>query len=316
MIRPEMTAVVPAHAAEAHVARALQSLLDQHLSPGAMEIIVVDDGSPDRTAEIARATLQRSPYAWQIVANAQARGAAGARNQGLNLARGEWLQFLDADDELVPGKLRAQLAQARVAPDKTAVIYSEFRREPGRAVHFPAVAAAVDPLTSLLAGDGFIQIGAQLVRRQAALAIGGFDPAFKHIEDVDFLQRLLMTGHRLEALALGAPGLIFHQGAQTVARPTTPAFHDEVSRSLATAETMWRRNGLTALQAEVLVQGYAMCIRKAPSEDLGKRLDALGPTRGKLGWLARLLGHYDAARVLSRLRPTFAPSAAASRAGS
>src|SRR5438132_1122109 len=90
--------LIPVYNAEAFVAEAIQSALDQTWP--AKEVIAVDDGSTDRSPEILEGFGGRVKIIEQ-----ENRGASAARNRALNQAQGEFIQFLDADDLLSPDKL-------------------------------------------------------------------------------------------------------------------------------------------------------------------------------------------------------------------
>ncbi|MDH3669858.1 MAG: glycosyltransferase [Gammaproteobacteria bacterium] len=96
-----ISVIIPTHNRARLLERALQSVLGQ--AKPAREIIVVDDGSDDGTAEIMRARLPQIHCIWQ-----RTRGVANARNRGIEAASGDWLAFLDSDDEWLPRKLASQ----------------------------------------------------------------------------------------------------------------------------------------------------------------------------------------------------------------
>jgi glycosyltransferase involved in cell wall biosynthesis len=117
---PFVSIVIPCYNAERYVGEAIQSALDQTYTN--REVIVIDDGSTDRSVEVIRSfgdTLR-----WESGSN---HGGSTARNRGLKLARGEFVQFLDADDLLHPNKLSSQvpLAEANWAD----VVYCDWRTE-------------------------------------------------------------------------------------------------------------------------------------------------------------------------------------------
>jgi hypothetical protein len=95
--------VVPVFDVEPYLDRCLASVVDQHLQPGSLEVIVVDDGSTDGSRAIAEAWAQRHP-AVTVVAQ-ENRGLGAARNAGIRRARGSYLLFLDSDDYLASGVL-------------------------------------------------------------------------------------------------------------------------------------------------------------------------------------------------------------------
>ncbi|MHB1203953.1 MAG: glycosyltransferase family 2 protein, partial [Rhodospirillaceae bacterium] len=100
-----VSTVVPALNAARFIKRAIDSALAQGIAES--EIIVVDDGSTDETCRIVESYRARGV---RLVRHAQRRGASAARNTGIAAARGEYVAFLDADDEWLPEKLSRQLA--------------------------------------------------------------------------------------------------------------------------------------------------------------------------------------------------------------
>lgn len=104
MTGADISVIVPVYNTERYLEEALRSLLAQTLRPA--EIIVIDDGSTDRTPEIAQAFGDLIRYARQENA-----GTPAARNHGLRLARGEMIAFLDADDRYHANKLELQWMQ-------------------------------------------------------------------------------------------------------------------------------------------------------------------------------------------------------------
>ena len=110
MSAPSVTAIIPVHNGEHFLRDALDSILAQSHPPS--EIIVVDDGSTDRTPEIARGYEPEVTYLRQ-----QRSGPAGARNAGLRSASGDFIAFLDADDTWRPEKLERQLERFGGRPE-------------------------------------------------------------------------------------------------------------------------------------------------------------------------------------------------------
>jgi glycosyltransferase involved in cell wall biosynthesis len=97
----KISAVIPAYNAEKHIARSIDSVLAQ-MRP-ADEVIVVDDGSIDKTPDVVRSFGDKVIFIQQENA-----GVSAARNTGINAASGDWIAFLDADDEWLPEKLKLQ----------------------------------------------------------------------------------------------------------------------------------------------------------------------------------------------------------------
>lgn len=108
MKMPELSVVIPIYNAEEHLEQCLESLVSQTLKE--IEILCVDDGSTDGSAAILSDYAQRDNRF--IVLRQQNRGAGVARNKGLEVARGEYVIFLDADDFFAPDLMEKMYAQA------------------------------------------------------------------------------------------------------------------------------------------------------------------------------------------------------------
>lgn len=105
MKHPFFSVIIPSYNSENTIRRALISVLNQTETD--YEIILVDDGSIDDTVEIVKKELADRSFAWTILTGNN-QGAAGARNKGAQAAQGEFLAFLDSDDEWHPEKLSIQ----------------------------------------------------------------------------------------------------------------------------------------------------------------------------------------------------------------
>lgn len=108
---PIASIIIPAFNASAFVAETIRSCLDQTVSE--LEVIVINDGSLDDTSEIARSF--DDPRV--TVIDQENRGVGAARNHGIDIARGQYLQFLDADDLLAPNKIEAQVRRFQQTGD-------------------------------------------------------------------------------------------------------------------------------------------------------------------------------------------------------
>lgn len=109
MKRPTISCVIPAYNAEAYLAESIRSVLDQTVKPD--EVLVVDDGSADRTRQITESCGEPVRYILQ-----DGRGPSAARNYGVRVSAGEFVSFLDADDLWHPEKLARQLACFEAEP--------------------------------------------------------------------------------------------------------------------------------------------------------------------------------------------------------
>lgn len=205
---PRITVVIPAYNAAWCVRRAIDSVLAQSWSD--YELVVVDDGSTDDTADVLAA------YGAQIKVVRQTNaGLSAARNAGIKAAAGEWVAFLDADDWWLPEKLAAQMALIAREPDigfcsTSARIVSpdgeqlELWSDGG--LH-GNILADLFGANAGVAGSG----SAVLARRDLLTRCGGFDTTLRSVEDIDMWMRLAAISTYAcvpEALAciLRAPG--------------------------------------------------------------------------------------------------------------
>jgi glycosyltransferase involved in cell wall biosynthesis len=186
---PRVSVVVPVHDGEEHVADALASVLAQTVDD--LELIVVDDGSTDGTAEVVAGFTDSRV----VVVRQENRGLPAARNAGIGVARGEAIAFLDHDDVWLPGKLAAQLelldrceaccAQFEEVDEelRTVLRWDELAdRYPFERVD----ARVLVERGNLVAGSG----SAVLARTAAVREAGGFDERLVAAEDLDLWYRL------------------------------------------------------------------------------------------------------------------------------
>jgi len=187
MGQPHVSVVIPVWNAERYLKQAIESILAQDFVD--FELIVIDDGSTDRSSEIAA----EFAYDPRVILHKQANaGVVAARNAGLRVAKAEFVAFLDADDIAVPGRLAKQVAYLHAHPE-VAVIGSNityFSDADGviRTQKFPSGAAQV--AVTLETGNPLAQPSV-MMRKSMALAVGGYRDAFKFgAEDYDLWLRL------------------------------------------------------------------------------------------------------------------------------
>jgi glycosyltransferase involved in cell wall biosynthesis len=176
-----ISVIIPVFNGAAFLGDAIRSVMAQNHRP--LEIIVVDDGSTDATAEVAISFGDGIVYHRQENA-----GAPAARNQGMSISSGEIVAFLDADDLFVPGKFAQQLARFGKNPECSIVI--------GRQVH----ESLADGQELVVARSGersdglSLQLGCALFRREAFEKVGVFNVALRHCDDWDWFLRAREMG--------------------------------------------------------------------------------------------------------------------------
>jgi glycosyltransferase involved in cell wall biosynthesis len=175
-----ISVIMPVYNSERYIASALESIERQTLTP--LEVIVVDDGSTDRSAEIAGGFGGRIRSAIQ-----ENRGPAAARNHGLRLARGDVIAFLDADDLWSPDKLRRQADLLDDDPPVDVVW--------GYGQYFTEWEIPSGGRERKLGRAGLLaSLGCGLIRRRVFDQVGGFDEAMIPSEDIDWIARARHSG--------------------------------------------------------------------------------------------------------------------------
>lgn len=190
-LRAPVSVIIPAFNAAATIGRALASVASQTARPD--EVIIVDDGSQDQTAEIARTLARAMPDLSVRILSQPNRGAGAARNRALAEARAPYVAFLDADDEWLPEKLEASLRYLE-HDGLTLVAHNGWLvRDGGETLLDTArrYRAARDNLFSGLYRRGFIATSSVVARRDALAAAGGFDEALRTGQDFDLWLRVL-----------------------------------------------------------------------------------------------------------------------------
>jgi len=208
----KISVVVPVYNAETWIEETLESVRQQG---NEIEIILVDDGSRDRSVEVARAFLDRYGLSGQVLTSDENQGASSARNLGWRNATAEWIQFLDADDLLAPEKFRIQYAAAESAPENVAVLYSPWQHIAQLGGKWSPTGTVVrsdvdrDAVSRILEDRLYGYVGPTLVRRRALDAIDGFSPQMSLGEDLDLMLRLAMAGYKFQLVSSANPLFLY-----------------------------------------------------------------------------------------------------------
>jgi glycosyltransferase involved in cell wall biosynthesis len=191
-----ISVIIPACNAQDTILETIESVRKQTFTD--LEIIVINDGSKDRTLELLTAIEDRRLKVFSYT-NA---GLPTARNRGIVRASGKYISFLDADDLWTPDKLEKQLATLQTHP-KASVVYSwiavmlEAKDNCGQVSFFSGkrIWFAGDIYRQLLV-DNFIGNGSNILAKiEAIRSVGEFDPSFKSCEDWEYYLRLAAKYH-------------------------------------------------------------------------------------------------------------------------
>lgn len=281
---PTFSVVIPVFNAASTVGRAIESVLGQRW--GVQELIVVDDGSADDSAEEVARFGNRVTYIRQDNA-----GVSAARNRGAEVATGEWLAFLDADDWYYPDRLRRHAEwiarDGRLdfltgdydyrRADGSRISGSMEQHESGRAMLRKAAGNREVLMTqadlSLFIAAHFGDTHTLSVRRSTFAQVGGYPEGFKVCEDVFFLARLCAVSCRVGVVCEPLAAYVIHDDSATRRDRLRAQMENVRALKALTAEAAGFpaaiRNGVkTRLRHGRLNLGYAL-VR------LGRRRDAL-----------------------------------------
>ncbi len=234
---PLISVLMPVYNAQRYVAKAVDSILHQTL--GDFELLIVDDGSTDRSLKI----LQR--YAAQddrirLISRPNT-GYVRALNQMLALAQGEFVARMDADDVALPDRFAKQVAFLQQHPEVVCVGGAQdWIDAAGRfLLHHPEAEANADIQQLALTGQTPINHPSAMMRRSALLQVGGYDESFHPAEDLDLWLKLGEIG---QLANLKATVLQYRQHDQSVSERLQDQQTEQRRRACQQA---WQRRGIT-----------------------------------------------------------------------
>ncbi|MGD1803889.1 glycosyltransferase family 2 protein [Dapis sp. BLCC M126] len=187
---PRVSVIIPVYNCDRYISQAIESILAQTYQ--SYEIIVIDDGSTDNTRLALQPYIETINYVYQ-----ENQGVSAARNHGIDLARGELIAFLDADDFFLPDKLTAQVGVFDAQPN-LGIVHSGWRRvnQQGDTIKDETPWNYVPKLDL----EGWLRwkpigtMGTLMFRRHWLKQVGSFEAGLGQAEDVDLLLRLALQG--------------------------------------------------------------------------------------------------------------------------
>jgi len=298
---------MPTYNGEKFIAAALESVQEQHNE--GIELIVVDDGSSDRTLEIVRDFARTLPI--RIICPGKMGNWVTATNVGLREAKGEWACFLHQDDLWLPGRMERLRPEMGKAEGPLIVHNAIFAGPDGERLGLwtcPLASGSVAPdgFVERLLVQNFIAIPSPVFRRSAAVDLGGLDERLWFSADWDLWLLLGAAGPvRFVNEALAA--FRVHPASQTAARKTKPGeWEDQLKTVLQRHFEAWpgtgRRRQAVKRAAEVSIIVNATLSAASRREPVQRwktvrALLALGPS----GWHRYLRDSRIVQRVRARL---------------
>lgn len=193
-MKPKFSIIIPSYNRAGTLGRAIESIINQTYP--AHEIIVVDDGSSDNSKEVVE-VFPNVRYIYQDNA-----GVSSARNKGAELTCGDWLIFLDSDDEINATSL-IQFANAISTNPNVEVIQSgfEIKFDKFTSIHIPKPFSYHTPLAASFT-----------IKKEFFLKLGGYDPVLKFAENTELFHRISILGGQVKFIE--EVTLIYHQNQQ------------------------------------------------------------------------------------------------------
>lgn len=235
---PLVSVLIPCYNAGKWVAEAIQSALDQTWPQ--KEVIAIDDGSTDASVDVIRSFGQR--IRWETGPN---RGGNHARNRGFELSRGDVIQFLDADDFILPQKVQRQVEALQVSG--AGIVYEDWQRfdelNDGTRRWYPVEisGAQQDILVSLL-GGWIPAVQSFLFSRSVLEHVGHWDEKLTSAQDWDLHIRLALSGVTYHYLP-GCHSIVRRPAVPTVHTLNPQRLHDNVVRILQRTESVLAETG-------------------------------------------------------------------------
>lgn len=218
--QPLISVIMPVYNGEKYMAEAVESIRRQDYA--SLELIIVDDGSTDGTAEIAQSLNLDVRYVRQPNS-----GPSAARNKGLQMARGEIIAFQDADDLWPPGKLALQLPRLMDDPSLE-IISGRVQR-----IKLAGIVEGKEIFKEYLEPLMSYNVGSALYRRSVFDKVGLFDVTMRCSEDVDWLLHARDCGVRM--LFLKQVTLLYRLHGQSMTQERDvygPQFMNALKKSL------------------------------------------------------------------------------------
>jgi glycosyltransferase involved in cell wall biosynthesis len=249
---PLVSIIIPCYNAERWGAEAVQSCLDQTYKT--IEIIVVDDGSTDGSLKVLSGFRDKI-----ILETGPNRGGNHARNRGIELSRGDYIQFLDADDYLLPEKIKRQVHF--LEETRADVVYGDWRHQ----FHSPDgtdylgdvhVSNAQEDVLESLLRNWWVANLAILFKRDLVIQSGGWDEALKAGQDKDFFISVAFAGANIQYQP-GCHSIYRRYGAVTVSTSNTLRWLNNHRLILEKIENSLRKSDrLSERYRQALAQSY------------------------------------------------------------
>lgn len=188
-----ISVIVPCYNAQEFIHRAVESVLQQTYKD--WELLLVDNNSTDGTLALLQGYQEQYPGQVKVLQEFK-KGAPAARNLGLQVAKGDWIQFLDADDELFPDKLERQMSRYADTADLVIGNFNRVVRIKGITVKI-AKKPYTDNIWASLVTARLGITSANLWKKVMVVKVNGWDETLSSSQEYDLMFRMLQEGARI-----------------------------------------------------------------------------------------------------------------------
>ena len=309
---PLVSILIPLYNSQEHISETIESCLNQTYKR--IEIIIVDDGSTDSSAKIVQKYANsHNNIRYYRQKNS---GAPRARNLAFEKSKGEYIQYLDADDLLSINKISSQIELLKRYNFDPYIVcsskFSYFKDSLKDAKYFSqpidrSYDSGIEWLIDAWSGGGFGVIMGWLTHRELIKEVGIWDERLKKNQDGEFFSRVLLSAKRV---IMTDDTMVYYRrtGSHSISSSRSRSSIYSTLESLKKYEENIKRVDNIKLK-EALALGYANFIReyhethpditKEAQEEiikLGFDVDKL-PYRGKFGYIVKLTGFYNAIKM-------------------
>lgn len=308
-----LSVIMPTYNGDKFISAALESVRAQYNEE--IELIVVDDGSSDRTLDIVHSFLKLIPI--RLLTTGRSGNWVAVSNLGLREAKGDWACFLHQDDLWLPGRFARLRHEMEIAEGSLVIHDAIFIGRNGERLGpwtcpLPEGVVPSDPFIEHLLVQNFIAIPSPVFRRRAAIDSGGLDEGLWYAADWDFWLRLGALGPvRFVAETLSA--FRIHSESQTMARKVLPnEWEQQLTTVLGRHFPKWSLTGKRSRSVEqvamasIAVNSLLSAVSRGEPVRRSKVLRqmlALGPS----GWHRYMRDSRIVQRVNSRLKARRVP---------
>jgi len=271
-LQPKISVIIPTYNGEKFITRAIESVLNQ--TTPVHEIIVINDGSTDQTHDVVQRYMDKIIY--KMIPNG---GVSRARNIGIEISCGDWVAFLDSDDEWLLNKLEQQVAFIKQYSE-VGMIFSTYdlasgqhdnmQKIPFSQIHLLGQDAirrnkpVIDDCFYLLFVENFIKTSTVMIRRDVLKQTGLFDENLRTVEDRDLfirvanLTKVLFLGEPLVrkwqvSNSLGQENMGVINDRERVQWLNLGRYHEKIEKS---GKTVFIQNAISATKRSRLASFY------------------------------------------------------------